>query len=308
MLLESRADTSKIHPTNTIHCITGTVEASSAKFSTNRIRTFRESNLDARDERTISNIENHGCEVVLVKSSTSGPGWAYTVGVFDTCGKPEVIAVGLKEETAHYLLNEAARRLRDGADLTVGRHVDMIGTVECEFRPVDPKWVAHLMGWALWYYSHEDFPVLQAIYPDLENRFPEHPDFDSRFEQPLMQSDHLMGRVEKDFWASADPSSSLFNWKFPDPPHTRVFLSKAVHSKTESITYVSHEAEDGAWQFLGDSMSGDQPPVVCCFHHPVDDDSTLAELADLPLGWWAERAAPGEPWVRHQHQDGEPSD
>jgi hypothetical protein len=26
----------------------------------------------------------------------------------------------------------------------------------------------------------------------------------------------------------------------------------------------------------------------------------LKELADLPLGWWAERDKPGEPWIRHQ--------
>jgi hypothetical protein len=283
------------------------VSEAANQFNTARTRSFRTKPLDESEQQTISHIEEFGCEVILVKSSTSGPGWAYTVGIFDTCGKPEIISIGLKEDTAHYLLNEAARRLRDNANLAEGRHDEMVGEVECEFRPVDPKWINHLMGWAKWYYSREEFPVLQAVYPDRENRFPEDADFDSAFQQPLLQPDRPMGACEKDFWASADPSSSLFNWKFPDPPHTRVFLSKAVHSKTESITYVSHDAEDGAWQFLGDSMSGDEPPVVCCFHHPVDDDSTLAELADLPLGWWAERTAHGEPWVRHQHQD-EPSE
>ena len=44
----------------------------------------------------------------------------------------------------------------------------MVGEVEREFRPVDRKWVKHLMGWALWYYDHSGFPVLQAVYPDLE--------------------------------------------------------------------------------------------------------------------------------------------
>ena len=29
---------------------------------------------------------------------------------------------------------------------------------------------------------------------------------------------------------------------------------------------------------------------------------SLSELADLPLGWWAEREKPGEPWVRHKHE------
>ena len=111
--------------------------------------------------------------------------------------------------------------------------------------------------------------------------------------------------MEEDFWASADPSSSLFDWKFPDPRHTRVFLSQAVNIGEEEVTYVSHDADDGAWQFLGDTMSGAKEPVISCFHHSVDKDPTLKELADLPLGWWAERAKIGEPWIRNQHDPDE---
>lgn len=31
----------------------------------------------------------------------------------------------------------------------------------------------------------------------------------------------------------------------------------------------------------------------------------LAELADLPQGWYAERAKVGEPWMRKKHEDSE---
>ncbi len=67
------------------------------------------------------------------------------------------------------------------------------------------------------------------------------------------------------------------------------------------MTYVSHDVEDGAWQFLGDSMAREELPLMSCFHHLIDNAPSLVELADLPLGWWAERAKPGEPWHRHQH-------
>lgn len=272
-----------------------------AKFQTARIRKLRSSALSEEDERTISHVEDFGCSVINVKRTNYGLGWAYTVGVFDTCGKPEIITVGLLPETAHFALNEAAKLLRAGADLTQGRHRDVIGQVACEFRPVAPKWVEHLMGWALWYYDGDGFPVIQAVYPDLQNRFPEDEGFDKAFEQPLMQPDATMTRVENDFWASADPKSSLFNWKFSDDPHTRVFLSETVHKGTESVTYVFHDGDDGAWQFLGDSMSDGGGPVISCFHHPIDADPSLAELADLPLGWCAERARVGEPWTRRRH-------
>jgi len=283
------------------------VAAGTPKFHTERIRKFRAGELSEADASTISNVEQFGCSVIQIKASGTGAGWSYTVGVYDTSGKPEIITVGLREKTALVLLNEATKRLREGVDLTQGRHRDIVGEVECEFRPVDPKWVKHLMGWALWYYDWTDFPVLQAVYPDLENRFPEEDGFDSSFAQPLMQPGAPMADVEDDFWASADPKSSLFNWKFPDPPHTRVFLSETVHQCKEPVTYVSHDEEDGAWQFLGYSMSDGGGPVISCFHHPIDNDPSLSELADLPLGWWAERAKPGEPWVRRKHEDVESS-
>jgi hypothetical protein len=277
------------------------------KFETERTRRFRAEELNQGDERSISRIETFGCEVVQIKKTNAGPGWSYTLGVFDTCGKPEIIVVGLLEKTALFLLNEAAKRLRQGVNLAEGRHGEMLGDVECEFRPVDPKWASHLMGWATWYYGGETFPVLQAVYPDLEDRFPEEVGFDTAFRQPLLQPNAPMTDLENDFWASADPGSSLFNWKFPDPPHTRVFLSEAVHSGAEPVTYASHDLEDGAWQFLGDSMAGDGKAVISCFHHPIDNDPTLNELADLPLGWWAERAKPGDPWVRNRHESSEES-
>ena len=290
------------------------MESATPKFETVRTQEFRAGELSEDDDRTISHIEKFGCSVIHIKKSNSGLGWAYTVGVYDTCGKPEIIAVGLPQETAHTALNAAVKRLRNGIDLERGRHRGMVGEVECEFRPVDPKWVKHLMGYALWYYRGTDFPVLQAVYPDLQNCFPEEEGFDKRFERPLMQPGAPMGTTENDFWASADPESSLFNWKFEDPPHTRVFLSETVHKGTEAITYVSHDVEDGAWQFLGDSMDAGGGPVISCFHHPIDNDPGLMELADLPLGWYAKRNKPGEPWIRTRHEveesdkpSGEPS-
>jgi len=179
----------------------------SRKFETPRTRQFRATGLNKEDDRTIGHIEEFGCSVVQVKKTEYGLGWSYTVGVYDTGGNPEIITVGLPEKTALFALNEATKRLRSGVDLTQGRHRDIVGDVECEFRPVDPKWVKHLMGRAIWFYGGTDFPVLQAIYPDLENRFPEEVGFDNTFERPLMQSGAQMRKVEDDFWASADSDS-----------------------------------------------------------------------------------------------------
>jgi hypothetical protein len=55
-------------------------------------------------------------------------------------------------------------------------------------------------------------------------------------------------------------------------------------------------------------MDGGGGPVISCFHHPIDKDPTLSELADLPLGWCATRCKPGEAWIRRQQDPEEFSD
>ncbi len=106
----------------------------SRRFETARTRKFRSTALCEEDERTISHIERFGCSVVHVARTGYGLGWSYTIGVYDTCGSPELITVGLTPDTAHFALNAAANLLRSGVELTHGRHRDLIAKVECEFR------------------------------------------------------------------------------------------------------------------------------------------------------------------------------
>jgi len=93
----------------------------------------RSKRLSVNDERPISRVEKFGCEVIQVTGTETSQGWSYTVGIYDTCGQPEVIAVGLPEKTALFLLNEAARRLRQGIALTEGRQSGMVGEVSVSF-------------------------------------------------------------------------------------------------------------------------------------------------------------------------------
>jgi hypothetical protein len=126
--------------------------------------------------------------------------------LFDTCGLPEIIEVGLRHETAFALLNAAAGRLREGVKISQGRHRGLLPNVECEFRPVDPKWARRLMLGATWFYEGAEFPVLQAVYPDLENRFPEDASFDLNFAQPLLQKEKSFDKIEEDFWNAHSPT------------------------------------------------------------------------------------------------------
>jgi hypothetical protein len=89
------------------------------------------------------------------------------------------------------------------------------------------------------------------------------------------------------------------DWPFPDVRNVAVFTSERVVSGEEWIHYVTHDAEDGAWQFHPHSgiTSKDETSVVA-LATVVNLDETVRQLADLPLGWHAWRDSPGEEWQR----------
>jgi Domain of unknown function (DUF4262) len=273
---------------------------SDRQYITQRTQTWHSRDIKPSFVEAIDRIEEFGLQVLHVTEGGFTPAFSYTTGVFDTCGKPELISVGLPVNTAHSALNYAAELMKGGVDLSIGRHKHVLGgEIEVEFRPVDPKWLHHVMLRTNWYYEGADVPVLQLIYPDLENRFQGEDGFNDNFLQPILSGEINHGSPEYDFWASMDRDNSLYQWKFKDSPHTSAYITKTVDSKEEPVVFVSHD-RDGDWQFLGDSMSDRGGPLLVCLHHPVDNDPSLQELHDLPVGWYAERSAPGEPWRRHE--------
>jgi hypothetical protein len=87
------------------------------------------------------------------------------------------------------------------------------------------------------------------------------------------------------------------DWPFEDPPNVAVFTTSAVLAG-KPILLVTHDEEDGAWQFLcGTTTKTKHARLVgldCMLRH----DPSLRELADLPLGWRAERKKASSKWVR----------
>jgi uncharacterized protein DUF4262 len=266
-----------------------------------RIQFLRERELKPDEKKLVDDVMAYGCHIVQVRAENAIPGWSYTIGLFETFHQPEIIVIGLKEGLAHSVLNEVARRFKHGARFSEGhRESGLVGNVECEFRQVEERWLRQAMGYAIWFYGGDDFPVLQCIYPDLSNAFPWDEPFDPswRARQPLLFSPAQTTTVEEDFWAANDPGSSLFDWKFPDPPHTGVYATKRIMKGEEPILLVTHDVEDGAWQFHGPSESTIETAALVCFHHIADRDAKIKELFDLPKGWCAKRDSVLDSWVR----------
>jgi hypothetical protein len=267
-----------------------------------RIGAHRSNSLKADEEKLVNDVEKYGCHIIHVREEGYLPRWSYTIGLYETYQQPEIIAVGLKHDVAQFLLNEVADRLKKGLQIVEGlRQRDLLENVECEFRKVEERpELRAAVGYASWFYGGDPFPIFQCIYPDLENRFPWDEGFDQswRRRQALLIANLDSTPLEHDFWGFHNSESSLHDWKFADAPHTGVFTTKRVMRDEEPIVYVSHDLEDGAWQFHGASESSRESISYVCFHHIVDKDSSIRELHDLPLGWRAWRDSPSAPWTR----------
>jgi hypothetical protein len=88
-------------------------------------------------------------------------------------------------------------------------------------------------------------------------------------------------------------------WLFSDGPATAVFTSRSIAKGVDWIYYVSHDADDGAWQFLPYSGPPDESEAaVVSLSAIVGAEPRVSELADLPLGWHAWRETPEAEWVR----------
>ncbi|HXX43102.1 MAG TPA: DUF4262 domain-containing protein [Candidatus Acidoferrales bacterium] len=275
-----------------------------------RVQLFRQRELKPDERKLVDDVEAYDCHIIQVRPDNEIPGWSYTIGLFENFGQPEVVVVGLKDDTAHFLLNEVRNLYRDGAVLQEGqRQSELLANVDCEFRPVEKRWLeAGVMGYANWFYGGPVYPVLQCVYPDLKGVFPWEPAFDEtwRNRQALLFPNAPQSRVEHDFSAAHDPKSSLYRWKFQEPPHTGVFTTKPVMNGDEPVLMVCHDIEDGAWQFIGTSDGTPENMTYVCLHHVLDLDPTIVELADLPVSWIARRTQVSEPWVREPAPPEEP--
>ena len=96
-------------------------------------------------------------------------------------------------------------------------------------------------------------------------------------------------------------------WPFEDTENTAVFVCEHVFDRSRPILFVVHD-HDGDWQFLcgGDHTGGS--PRILCFGCVAELDASLWSLADLPVGWGAEREQPKAGWNREARPPPEEDD
>ena len=126
-------------------------------------------------------LHGHDWMVLRVSDEADELAWSYTIGLWERFGHPELIAIGLPEDTAHDILNIAGEAISGG---TVFRSEDLCDQlavgVPMKMTATSPRVVWDFVQAARWYYlehrkEDEPPPFLQCVWPDRNGKFPSEP-------------------------------------------------------------------------------------------------------------------------------------
>ena len=87
--------------------------------------------------------------------------------------------------------------------------------------------------------------------------------------------------------------------KFPfyDKPNTVTIICCHITENKDPILYVSHDEDDGMWQFLCGKEHEIGEAKLVSLRWVFDLDNSIAVLRDMPCGYYAERKSQYDDWV-----------
>jgi Domain of unknown function (DUF4262) len=238
----------------------------------------------------LDNIERTGLHITSVMGNGYTPGFSYTVGLYKGLGHPELIAYGLKIETALWVLNDIKDDIAKGKRFEIGvDYHDYLADYPIQFIEVNKFYYREHLGSVAWHNDNNwDFPAWQVVWTDFEGRFPWDNDFNPDYKraQPLLDRN--------------------MDFRFLEERNICVFTTKQV-SEGSPILLVEHDS-DGAWQFhTGDAIDFKDAKVVS-LESLVKMDATLNELYYLGYGKMASRQFVGDEWVIEDAEEGYEND
>lgn len=87
-------------------------------------------------------------------------------------------------------------------------------------------------------------------------------------------------------------------WPFDQEPNVAAITSVGVIERGMPVLLVVHYEDDHSWAFQCGTTNADRDGRVICMGTALLLDPSLREVADLPPGWIAWRAALGGEWSR----------
>jgi uncharacterized protein DUF4262 len=144
---------------------------------------------DDLERIVLTNINDFGWHAVNVIEDDGHPPWSYSIGFYETWEFPEIIIIGRRRATAHYILNTIATGLDDNQrpDLNVPSDT-LIRGAKCFFLEVADRYHSDYIGFACWFYRRREFPLYQIVWPSNDGYYPWHPNAPEPFKewQPIL--------------------------------------------------------------------------------------------------------------------------
>jgi hypothetical protein len=233
-----------------------------------------------------ADIKKYDLSLMFISEEEEDPCFTYSIGLYHSFKHPEVVVFGLDHELAGEIINDLARRIKAGERYEVGKeYAGLLEGYNCIFREAPKDCYHEYFGYATAFYKGVDFPVLQLIWPDKENKWPWEIDFNHRWiwSQPLLEH-----------WPDEKTKSG---WVFDEPRNLEVFTTTRVIDENHPILLVCHD-DDGDWQFLCGTTDAPEDCKLICLKDLVEIDPSVNDIADLTPGWRAWRENAGSEWLR----------
>lgn len=232
------------------------------------------------DNQTKSDIEKYGLSVILIEASEYLPSFAYSIGLWDKFNHPEIICFGLRIQTLHSIINDVADLVKDGQKIETNKtYYNIFENSKAEFVQIDNRNLSDYFGTAIDFYNSNNFPALQLVWTDRNDKFP----WETNFEDEFIYKQPLLDR-------NAD-------FKFREAKNVAVFTTRQWIELGKPILRVIHD-NDGDWQFLTGNQMPEDAKLVALQQMTIKD-KTLNEVFDLEYGEEAEREFIGGKWTRN---------
>jgi hypothetical protein len=132
--------------------------------------------LSTSDAKVLSDIKRVGWHTLGVspRAGEDGPYWAFSIGLFHSFNHPEVLIVGLPLNVCTGTVNVVGKQVQSGARYEADReYADILqDPFRCTFKAFERAAYRDFVGYALWFYENEEFPLLQCFWPDKQHRLP----------------------------------------------------------------------------------------------------------------------------------------
>ncbi|WP_405434080.1 DUF4262 domain-containing protein [Micromonospora sp. NBC_00617] len=213
-----------------------------------------------RDSRTVELVRDHGWSVLRVGG---GIEFAYTIGLWHSFRRPEVVMFGLDGEGMQHWLNACVDHAREqGWPAEETPFHGVLDGFPTQLRAVDPSWHDPLFGTAYRFYRGVTVPFQQLVWPDRNGLWPweDGATASSRNRQAhswLPVREHpqgawrLVGELEPGFPFDAGPDSWALTTRAVAAgarPVARVIKDEGSHDVLDERGY---DADDLCLAFLG---------------------------------------------------------